>query len=69
MANPLYQQLNPQASRGGIIDQIQSFKKAFSGDPRQMIQEMLNSGKISQSQLNQNAQKANEIYRQFRGLI
>lgn len=37
--------------------------KAKGGDPNQMIQQMLNSGKITQAQYNAAAQKAQMIMR------
>ncbi len=62
--NSLYQQLNP-APRNNLINQFLEFRKTFTGNPQQMVQNMLNSGKISQDQLNRYAQQANEIYRQL----
>ena len=55
MANPLLSGLNPQ--NGGnspinIITRFQQFKNSFTGDPRQKVQELLNSGQMSQEQLN-----------------
>lgn len=41
--------------------------KAKGGDPNQMIQEMLNSGKISQAQYNAAAQRAQQIMRMLGG--
>lgn len=35
--------------------------KAKGGDPNQMIQEMLNSGKVTQNQYNAAVQRAQEI--------
>ena len=52
MPNPLFNQLNPIPSNP-MLKQLLQFKKSFSGDPQQMIQGMLNSGRISQAQLNQ----------------
>lgn len=62
MANPLYKQLN-----GGGADprlqQLRAFMNGFSGDPKQMVQNMINSGRISQDQVNRYAQQANELYK------
>ena len=62
--NPLYNQLN-----GGNINpmfsRIKQFKDTFSGDPKQMVQQMLNSGKITQSQYNQAVQRVQELQRMF----
>ena len=60
--NPLYQQINSQTNgQNAFIARLQQFKKQFSGDPQQIIQQMLNSGKISQQQYNDAVQKADQI--------
>lgn len=60
MSNPLYDQFG---NKGGndFISQFNQFKKSFSGNPQQMIQQMLNSGKITQDQLNSAMQRANQL--------
>lgn len=68
MPSPLYNQLQQRTAGDGFMNQFLQFKRAFSGDPRQMLQQMLNTGRISQSQLNQYAQQADQIYRQLKGL-
>lgn len=67
MANPLYQQLNGVGGNP-MLQQFLQFKKTFNGNPQQIIQNMLNTGKISQSQINQYAQQANQLYEQFKNL-
>lgn len=59
--NPLYQQMNEQNGTKSIISQFQSFKNSFRGNPQQMVQQMLNSGRISQEQYNSAVQKANQL--------
>ncbi len=44
-----------------ILNQYQQFRQTFQGDPRQQIQGLLNSGKISQDQYNNAVQMANEL--------
>lgn len=44
-----------------MLGKFQQFKQAFTGDPRQQVQQLLNSGKISQSQLNQAMQMAQQF--------
>ena len=60
MSNPLFDQYG---NKGGndFLNQFNQFKKSFSGNPQQMIQQMLNSGKITQDQLNQAMQRANQL--------
>ncbi len=37
----------------GLIQQFQEFKRDFKGDPRQQVQDLLNSGRMTQDQLDQ----------------
>lgn len=67
MPSPLFNQLNPMP-QNNIIQQFMEFRKNFTGDPKQMVQNMLNTGKISQTQLNQYANQANQIYNQLKGM-
>lgn len=69
MPNPLFQQLQKSQPMNPMIKQLMDFKKTLSGDPRQIIQTMLNSGKISQAQINQLAQQADELYKQMKGFL
>ena len=66
--NPLYNQLNPMP-QNNMMKQLMDFRKTFKGNPQQMVQSMLNSGKISQEQVNQYAQQATALYEQMKGLF
>lgn len=57
--NPLYQQMNNPTNN--IVRQFESFRNSFRGNPQQMVQQMLNSGKVSQEQYNMAVQKANQL--------
>lgn len=76
MANPLFNLLNNGSNMGGngfgngfgnfgnfanLISQFNNFKQNFQGDPKQQVQNMLNSGQMSQSQFNYFAQLANQF--------
>jgi hypothetical protein len=63
MANPLYSQLNGASGNNPLLQRIMQFKNTFAGDPKQMVQSLINSGKVSQTQLNQYVKQANEIYK------
>ena len=63
MSNPLYQQMQPQAPMNGFLQRFQQFQQMFKGDPRQQVQNLLNSGKVSQQQYNQAVQMANQLQR------
>lgn len=62
MSNPLYDAFTKN-SNNNIIQQFQQFRQNFRGDPRQQIQQMLNSGRITQEQYNQAVQKAQMLQR------
>lgn len=59
MANPLFNMFgnNPQAGPFGNMTQLMSqyneFKSNFQGDPKQKVQELMNSGQMSQEQFAQ----------------
>lgn len=59
--NKLYQQMGPQNPYQNIMQQFEDFKKNFTGNPQEKIQQMLNSGQISQQQYNEAVQKANML--------
>lgn len=65
MSNPLYNLLGNQMPNlgrmGNIIQQFQQFKNTFQGDPKQQVQMLLNSGKVSQAQYNQAVQMAQQL--------
>ena len=59
MANPLYNVLgggkmpSPMGQFGQMMQQFQQFRQSFQGDPKAEVQNLLQSGKMSQQQLNQ----------------
>lgn len=69
MANPLYNQLGGVPNNNPMLQRLIDFKRTFNGNPQQIVQNMLNSGKISQAQINQYAQQANEIYKALGGKL
>lgn len=56
----------PMNGMQGMMQRFQQFRQMFTGDPKQQIQQMLNSGKINQSQYNQAVQMAQQ-FRQMLG--
>ena len=64
MANQLFNmlggqnQINPMTN---LVNQLNQFRQSFSGDPRQQVQQLLNSGRMSQNQYNQLSQMATQI--------
>lgn len=69
MANPLYQQLGGAGRGNPMLQRLMQFKKTISGNPQEIVQNMISSGRISQAQVNQYAQQANEIYKQFKDFM
>ena len=74
MANQLFnllsgssQNMGPFGNMQNLITQLNQFRNNFHGDPRQQVQELLNSGKMSQSQYNQLSQTATQIQRMLNG--
>ncbi len=75
MANPLFSKLNQYSSftpGGGnqpmnnmmnFMGQFQQFKNNFQGDPKAQVQQLLNSGRMSQEQFNQLSNMASQFQR------
>lgn len=64
MSNPLFDSLNPQ---NGILQQFRSFVDNMKGvNPNEEINKLLQSGRISQTQLNQAQQMAQQMRGMFR---
>ncbi len=64
MSNPLYQTLGGNQSAGGMDEMLRAFedfRRGFRGDPKQTVQNLLNSGQMTQAQFNQLAQQANQL--------
>lgn len=68
--NPLYQQMGTQLNghnMSGLFQRFQQFQQMFKGDPRQQVQNLLNSGKVSQSDYNRAVQMAQQMQRMMGG--
>lgn len=63
MSNPLFNMMrsNQFGNATGIIEQFHKFKQSFNGNPQQQVQELLNSGKVTQEQYNQAVQQAKAL--------
>lgn len=59
MGNPFFNALGGGQLPGNLgnlaqlVQQFQQFKSTFQGNPKEQVQKMLQSGQISQQQLNQ----------------
>lgn len=56
--------MNPNMMNN-FMQRLNYLKQNFKGDPNQKIQELLNSGKVTQEQYNQAVQQANQIKKMF----
>lgn len=71
MANPLFQALGGVQMPGqmgqfqNMVQQFRKFQQTFQGDPKAEVEKLVQSGKITQQQLNQLQQVAG----QFRQLL
>lgn len=75
MANPLFNlfsnqnqvppQNNPFGNAMQMMQQFQQFRNGFQGDPKQAVQSLLASGRMTQEQFNQLSNMA----QQFQGLL
>lgn len=62
---PLYNMMNQNNPYNNFMKQFNEFRKTINGNPQEQIQQLLNSGKISQSQYNAAVQKADMIKNMF----
>lgn len=58
MNNPLYGMMQNQ---NNILQKLQQFQRMLKGDPREQVQQLLNTGRVSQAQYNQAVQMANQL--------
>lgn len=64
MANQLFNLLGGQQMQNpmtNIVNQFNQFRQSFQGDPKQRVQQLLNSGQMSQAQFNQLSQMATQF--------
>ena len=67
MANQLFNVLGGNKLPGpfnniqSFMQRLTQFQQSFQGDPKQQVQQLLNSGKMSQSQYNKLSQMATQI--------
>jgi hypothetical protein len=64
MANPLYNMfggnapMNPMAQ---LVRDAKNFRKSFTGNPKDEVQRLLNSGQLSQADFNRFSQIAQQV--------
>jgi hypothetical protein len=65
MANQLYQQMSNNGN--DLISQFNKFKNNFSGNAQEQVQQLLNSGRISQAQYNNAVRMAQQFQKLLSG--
>ncbi len=58
--NQLYNQIN-KTNGNDFISRFNQFRQTINGDPRAQVQNLLNSGMVSQEQYNMAVQQANQL--------
>lgn len=58
---------NPMQMLQAMMQRFQQFQQTFRGDAGQQIQQMMNSGKVNQTQYNQAVQMAQQFRRMLTG--
>lgn len=71
MINPLIggkvQKPNPMNNFQQMMQQFNQFRQSFKGNPQEQIQQLMNSGKISQDQYNNAYQMATQFQKMMGG--
>ena len=67
--NPLYEQMqnNQFAGGGNMVQRFQQFRQNFRGDPREQVQQLLNSGKVTQAQYDHAVRMAQQFQKMMGG--
>ena len=67
MSNPLYSifgglnNVIPNNGVANLLKQFNQFRQGFSGNARDQVQQLLNSGRVTQEQYNRAVQRANML--------
>lgn len=71
MNNPLVggtpQMGGPMGNIQQLMQQFNQFRQTFQGNPQQQVQQLMNSGKVSQQQYNQAYQMAQQFQKMMGG--
>lgn len=63
--NPLYNEMGNNNVPDNFMSKFQQFRQNFKGNPQEQVQQMLNSGKVSQADYNRAVQLAQQFQRMF----
>ena len=60
--NPLFQQMRGQMPQSNnVMQRFMQFRQQFQGDPKEQVQQLLNSGRVTQQQYDAAVQMANQL--------
>ena len=65
MANSLFNMMNGNNRMNPLMQKLQQLKAQMGGDPNKHIQDLLNSGKITQADYNRAVERAQELRKMF----
>lgn len=65
--NPLYNEMGNNNVPNNFMSRFNQFRQNFKGNPQEQVQQMLNSGKVSQEQYNRAVQMAQQFQRMLGG--
>ena len=63
--NPLYNEMGNNNVPNNFMSRFNQFRQNFKGNPQEQVQQMLNSGKVSQADYNRAVQLAQQFQRMF----
>ena len=66
MANLLFNQMMGNGNINPLMQRVQQLKEQLGGNPNDHIQQLLNSGKVTQDQYNRAVQMANQMRGMFK---
>ena len=61
MANPLFELMGNQNPMIKMLKQFEEFKRTFSGDPKQQVEQLVSSGRVSKEQYEKAVNMANQL--------
>lgn len=61
MSNPLFNMMGGNNMQNPMIKQLMQFRNTFKGDAQSQVQQLLNSGRISQQQYDKAYQMAGQL--------
>lgn len=66
MGNSIYNSIPNLNNFGNFVSQFNQFRSMFSGNPQTRVQQLIQSGQMSQEQFNQLATQATQLRQLFK---